>query len=151
MRIGSLIGSIVVSFRSKSGPNRLILVMLPIIISILFIFIGFTDQFAISAIFIGITGFFLVFFSTTANSTTQFNSKNEFRGRVMSIYTLFFAGTTPIGNFFCGLVMKYFGARYGFICCGLVIALFIAFFYIFKNSFIKNFLKCDPLAADKPA
>jgi MFS family permease len=44
----------------------------------------------------------------------------------MSIYTLVFAGSTPIGNLYAGFFTDKFGPRAGFIACGgMVILLFV--------------------------
>jgi MFS family permease len=141
MGIGSLIGALVISVLSRRGPSRFVLVFCPVIIAVCLILTGFTSVYFLSALAIGITGLFLVAFNTTANSTTQFNSENKYRGRVMSVYTLLFAGTTPIGNFFCGIVMHFFGARMGFISCGFIIIGIVFVVFIVKNKFLKAFLK----------
>ena len=47
---------------------------------------------------IALTGVFMSIFSAAANTRTQLSSPPELRGRVMSIYMMLFAGTTPIGN-----------------------------------------------------
>ncbi len=47
---------------------------------------------------IALTGLFMSMFSASANTRTQLSSPPELRGRVMSIYMMLFAGTTPIGN-----------------------------------------------------
>jgi MFS family permease len=36
-------------------------------------------------------------FVSTANATLQLNSREEMRGRIMSLYAMGFLGTTPIG------------------------------------------------------
>jgi len=47
---------------------------------------------------IALTGMFMSTFSAAANTRTQLSSPPELRGRVMSVYMMLFAGTTPIGN-----------------------------------------------------
>ncbi len=133
MGMGSLIGAIIISFISKSGPKKIILSLFPVIISLAFIITGFTSNYYVSAAFIGICGFLCVVFTTTANSTTQINTNPEFHGRIMSVYSLLMAGTTPIGNFYCGVLMKYIGPRSGFIGCGLAIGLLILGLYLFRS------------------
>jgi predicted MFS family arabinose efflux permease len=64
-----------------------------------------------------------VTFSSSANSKMQLNVSNDYRGRVMSVYTLVFAGSTPIGNLFAGAVSQTFTARGGFIACGLSVVI----------------------------
>ncbi|PKM82324.1 MAG: MFS transporter [Firmicutes bacterium HGW-Firmicutes-14] len=71
-------------------------------------------------------GFFHMMFMTLVNSTIQLNVSDSFRGRVMSVYTLSFAGAMPFGNFFAGSVMERFGASAGFLVCGAATGLSIA-------------------------
>ena len=50
-------------------------------------------------------------FVSTANATLQLNSKEEMRGRVMSLYAMGFLGTTPIGAIVIALVAAASSAR----------------------------------------
>jgi len=56
----------------------------------------------------------------TVNSTIQLNSSSVYRGRTMSVYTLAFAGTTPLGNLFAGNITEKYGPGIGFLMCGAV-------------------------------
>lgn len=122
--IGSLIGALSMATKSKNGPKKLILYISSFMVCILLMVIGLTKVYYATAIFLAIIGAFNVIFSTTANSTIQLNSKDEFRGRVMSVYTLLFAGVTPFGSLFTGLIAESFGAAKGFIYSGML-ALFL--------------------------
>jgi MFS family permease len=67
------------------------------------------------------------------------NSEDEYRGRVMSVYALVFAGSTPIGNLFSGAAADGFGAPWAFILSGLIIIVFlIIFIALFKKKESKN-------------
>jgi predicted MFS family arabinose efflux permease len=116
---GSLIGALLITFKSKGGPNRILMVGSSIAIGIMLIFTGMSNLYYLTALSLAITGIFNMFFSTTANSTLQLNSKDEYRGRVMSVYSLVFAGFTPIGSLFSGLVAEHYGARVCFILSGI--------------------------------
>jgi MFS family permease len=116
---GSLIGALLVSFKSKGGPNRMLMMGSSIAIGIMLIFTGMSNLYYFTALSLAITGIFNMFFSTTANTTLQLNSKDEYRGRVMSVYSLVFAGATPIGNLFSGFVAGEYGAGAAFIISGV--------------------------------
>jgi MFS family permease len=124
--IGSLGGALIVSIKSKTGPKIKALVMSSMMISVLLILVGFSKTYYISAILLVFTGLFNILFSTTANSTLQLNTNDEYRGRVMSVYSLVFAGATPIGNMFAGLTSEKFGAGGSFILSGIVTIIFIS-------------------------
>ena len=122
---GSLLGALLVSLNSKGGPKRILMIGSSIAISIMLIFTGSSNLYYFTALSLAITGIFNMFFSTTANTTLQINSKDEYRGRVMSVYSLVFAGSTPLGNLFSGVVAEKYGAGAGFILSGLSALLLI--------------------------
>ncbi len=123
--IGSLMGAIFVAIISKNGPNRLILKIFPMIISVMMLLSGMTSTFWTSAAALALTGFFFVTFTSTLNATLQIQSDVMYRGRVMSVYSLIFGGSTPIGNLYTGWSIEYFGARMGFIACGAIMILLL--------------------------
>lgn len=131
--IGSLVGALMVSVKSKSGPKIKTLVVSSIMISILLVLVGFSKEYYISAILLVFTGLFNIWFSTTANSTLQLNTKDEYRGRVMSVYSLVFAGATPIGNMFAGLTSDKYGADRSFILSGVLTIILILLLLMLSN------------------
>ena len=133
MGLGSFIGAMFIATLSKSGPKKFVMYVVPIIVAALLIIIGYTNSFLMTGIFLAVTGFFFITFSSNANSTLQINSSNEYRGRVMSVYTLVFAGSTPFGNLFAGLITQYSSAKFGFAACGAVIILLMIPLYIYKR------------------
>lgn len=118
--IGAFTGALLVAVSSSGGAKLKRLYFVPLIVSALFITTGFSNSYWFSAILITLIGFTNIFFTTTANTTMQVNSSNEFRGRVMSIYSLVFAGSTPLGNAFVGAVSDRLGAAMAFIISGMV-------------------------------
>ena len=50
-------------------------------------------------------------FGTTANTSIQIATPDHLRGRVVSLYMLLFAGSTPIGGLLTGLMAEQFGTR----------------------------------------
>ncbi|OPY59580.1 MAG: putative multidrug-efflux transporter [Pelotomaculum sp. PtaU1.Bin035] len=130
MGIGSFIGALFIASISKPGPNKRFFNILPVAIAIFLIITGITRIYLITGLCLALTGFFFISFSSTVNSTMQLNSKDEYRGRVMSIYSLVFAGSTPLGNLYAGAFTDHFGARTGFGACGAIIILLLIPIYI---------------------
>jgi MFS family permease len=56
-------------------------------------------------------GFFSIVFTATANSRLQMLTPPQLRGRVMSLYTLLFLGSTPIGSLVIGTLADHVGVR----------------------------------------
>jgi len=124
--VGSLFGALMVSVKSRSGPNMKILLRSSIIVSLTLILISFTRTYYYTAMLLVMTGIFNIWFSTTANSTLQITSKDEYRGRVMSVYSLVFAGASPIGNMFAGITTDLLGANTAFLLSGVMTLVLIA-------------------------
>jgi predicted MFS family arabinose efflux permease len=131
--LGSFSGAMMIATMSKSGPRKLILNILPFFIAALLILTGFTDIFVLTGLSLAATGLCFVAFSSTANSTLQLNATDEYRGRVMSIFTLVFGGSVPIGSLFAGLICDHFGPRAGFIACGVSIFLLLGARYLYEK------------------
>ena len=116
---GSLFGALLMSLKSKNGPNKFLMIGSSIGIGIMLIFTGISNIYYLTALSLAITGIFNIFFSTTANSMLQLNSKDEYRGRVMSVYSLVSAGLTPLGSLLSGLVAQKYGADTCFMLSGI--------------------------------
>ncbi|MCE5189452.1 MAG: MFS transporter [Eubacteriales bacterium] len=127
---GALLGALLVASLSRSGPRRFILYVLPAITGIVLIFIGLTSDFAETSVALALGGFLFVTYLSTANSNIQIRTDDRFRGRVMSVYSLIVAGSSPIGNLFVGAADSWFGARMGFIACGVAVLAFVIPLYI---------------------
>ena len=121
MGIGSFVGAMLVAAQSKKKPSKLVLYGLPVLSGLSLIALGLTRTYALTCVAIAFAGYFIIRYTATANSTLQTNSDPEHLGRVMSAYTLVFAGTTPIGNLFTGFIAQKFGAPAAFLACGGVI------------------------------
>jgi len=57
-----------------------------------------------------LAGFGLILYVATTNTMIQLTTEDRYRGRVMSLYTLMFVGTAPIGALISGTVAQRFGA-----------------------------------------
>jgi len=57
-----------------------------------------------------VVGFGMVLYGASTNTLVQSTVDDAYRGRVMSLYTLMFIGTAPLGSFVLGSVAQHFGA-----------------------------------------
>jgi len=117
--VGSLIGALLASAKSKRGPKRIFMIGSSLAMGTMLLFTGMSRLYYLTAASLAVTGVFNIFFSTTANSTLQVNSKDEYRGRVMSVYALVFAGLSPVGSLFSGYASVKVGAENTFIISGI--------------------------------
>jgi len=71
---------------------------------------SFSRVFALSVALNLVVGFGMVLYGASTNTLVQSAVDPAFRGRVMSLYTLMFIGTAPLGSFVLGSVAQHFGA-----------------------------------------
>jgi len=57
-----------------------------------------------------LAGFGLILYVATTNTLIQITTEDRYRGRIMSLYTLMFVGTAPIGALISGTIAEHFGA-----------------------------------------
>lgn len=126
MGLGSFIGALIVSSRSNRGPSKQTLFGSAIIICAFYMLLGAVHSYCLSLIYLAIIGYFMVSFMTSVNSTIQINSDDLHRGRAMSVYSLAFSGSTPIGNLFAGGITEKLGSNAGFFACGLIALVLLA-------------------------
>lgn len=124
--VGSVFGALTVSGKGSSGPKMKIMIISSLIIGTLLFLNGFSTQYVATVIMLVAIGAFSIYFSTTANTTLQMNSKDEYRGRVMSVYSLVFAGATPIGSMFAGVAISSIGVSETFRLSGALIVFLTA-------------------------
>ncbi|MCE9626295.1 MAG: MFS transporter [Candidatus Eisenbacteria bacterium] len=60
--------------------------------------------------FAALAGFGLILYVASTNTLIQLTVEDSYRGRVMSLYTLFFVGTAPFGALLAGFIAQHLGA-----------------------------------------
>lgn len=122
---GALIGALLLAKRGGSPTNQHLIVMVGAF-GIMEATAGLTHSVLLTLVVIAATGFFMSSFSAAANTRTQLASPPEIRGRVMSVYTMVFVGTTPLGNLLVSGVASGAGITAAWIVSG-VPCLLVAF------------------------
>jgi len=130
--VGSLIGAISVSMLSRSNPKPRTLIISSLFLGLFLAILGMTRNIYFSSVVVALCGVSNIWFFTTANSLLQLNSVDEYRGRVLGVYTVVFAGATPIGNFIAGYIAEETGASTTFTSIGLII-LIVMFIMLVKR------------------
>lgn len=118
--VGSLVGALIVA--SRTTPTVETLVVAASVFAVLLIALGAAPAFVVAAlvlVFVGIAG---VNATTGTNALLQLRSEPAYRGRVLSLYFIAFAGTTPFGGAFTGAVANEWNVRVAlFVNAALVI------------------------------
>lgn len=128
--VGAFFGALCVALSSK--PSYKIIQIVPFVSAFSLFCIGFCDSFWSVGVFLVGTAFSFLICLSTINSILQLNSKDEFRGRVMSIFTLFFLGSTPFGAAIAGFLAKTCGADKAFIICAVITQILLVIWWGFK-------------------
>lgn len=113
MGLGSIVGGLLVASRKYVSARALILVAAALGVTMLVS--ALSPSLALAAILFVPVGFATVAFSAMTNSSLQINADASMRGRVMSLWTVAYLGSTPIGGPIVGWIGDHFGARWSII------------------------------------
>jgi MFS family permease len=105
--IGSLVAALGIAFSGRSRP-----VFVPLgamILGLALTAAAFIVWYPLALVAMLFVGFGAIGMAATANTTVQLAVPDELRGRVISVYTTVFVGSTPVG----GLVMGAIASAYG--------------------------------------
>lgn len=117
MGLGSVIGGLLTAAHSKNS--------LSLLIKVVFVFGFFVTisslmpSVILMMITLLISGFFGIYYNAVTTATLQLESVPEMRSRVMSLRSVAFLGSTPIGAMIIGLVGEHVGPRYSLALSGV--------------------------------
>ena len=100
--VGSVLAGLSIAYTRSATEKQLLLGAAAF--SLLLILVGLSHWFGVTLVLLVLLGFAGIIFTATANTRLQLSAPDRLRGRVMSLYILLFAGTTPIGSFLLGNV-----------------------------------------------
>ena len=115
--IGAAVGGIF--FASRKGIQPYKLVSAALFFGLAVLAAAFMPSLVFSGLALVAVGVFSINFSSLGNSTLQLNSSPQMRGRVMSLWTVAFLGTTTFGGPLVGWLAEVAGARWGLALGGL--------------------------------
>lgn len=101
--VGSLVGALFLAYFGRT-PRLGLLLSAGFLFGALQVVAGGVRWFPLSSLLLVGIGVTFITITATANTLLQTTSPDRLRGRVMSVYTLVFAGSTPVGNLFAGTI-----------------------------------------------
>jgi len=107
--LGSLLSALWLAW-GNNRPSMSHLMLGAIAFGILEALFAISQLYVLSLVLIAGVGFAQIAFSALANTTLQTVTPDHLRGRVMSVYMMVFAGSTPLGNLFIGGLAILFSA-----------------------------------------
>ncbi len=105
--VGSLLAALWLAFGNGAQVRRI--AYGAVMLGIGEVALGASHMFGLSLLLMLIVGFGGILMAATANTTIQLAVPDGLRGRVMSVYTTIFAGSTPIGGPVMGGLASLFG------------------------------------------
>ena len=109
--LGALCGAVMLAGRKGiKGISKLIMFG-SFGFSVCLIVFSFLTHFWVAFGFLILTGFFMMTMVASTNTAIQSIISDEYRGRVMSFFTMTIIGLAPIGSLICGYVAKWLGPQ----------------------------------------
>jgi predicted MFS family arabinose efflux permease len=118
--IGSLLGGLRLANLKQPNKQLRILIFSLFTFSLSLILFALSRSFMISVLVLVLTGFSSLSSLAIVNSLIQTMVPDEFRGRIMSIYILTFAGTIPFGSIISGSLSQLLGVSNALLMIGVV-------------------------------
>ncbi|MFL5646524.1 MAG: MFS transporter [Chloroflexota bacterium] len=94
--VGSLLAALWLAFGGRTRIRRI--AWGAVVLGMGEVALGASSTYAISLVLMVAVGFGAILMAATANTTMQLAVPDGLRGRVMSVYTTIFAGSTPVGG-----------------------------------------------------
>jgi MFS family permease len=128
--VGSLLSALSIAFGGRPTLRRLLAGAAAI--GVAMVGVGLSRSVPISLALMFLAGWGLISMGATCNTIIQLRVPDVLRGRVMSVYTTVFAGSTPFGGIFSGGLAALGGAPAALIVGGsiAVLAAVVGFFNI---------------------
>jgi len=101
MGVGALAAGLLLAYRGKKAQRSLALAAAGVF-GLVLLAVAFTRWFPATLGLMAVLGAAMVAFTAMSNTTVQLLVPDELRGRVMAVYMMVFAGTTPIGSLLAG-------------------------------------------------
>ena len=117
--LGALVSALWLAW-GNNGPNIRRLLIGALVFCVLLALFAVSPVYPLSLVLIAIVGFAQITFTALANTTLQTVAPDHLRGRVMSVYMLFFAGSVPLGNLLVGWLSGLVGASIGLFICAIL-------------------------------
>ncbi len=119
--VGSLVSALLIAFGQRPTMGRLLAGAAAV--GVPMILVGLSHSMLLDLGLMFIVGWGTISMAATCNTIIQLTVPDVLRGRVMSVYTTVFAGSTPFGAMFAGTVTSLGGAPLGLVSGGAMAVL----------------------------
>jgi MFS family permease len=137
--LGSLLATFLVGAYSKKISPVVFIVGGNVVFAVSLILFSFTPALPLALGLLFFMGMGLLSQAATMNTVIQSVVKNEFRGRVMSLYVLMFLGMAPLGNFEVGLITEHLSFTFAFILNAILVLLVGIIVFVYRRRIRKAY------------
>jgi len=128
--VGSLIAALVIAYTRRADERQILIG--GGVFSVLLILVGLSHWFVVTLFLLMLMGVSGIIFTASANTRLQLLSPAHLRGRIMSLYVLLFAGSTPVGAFLMGNVAERLGVQQAVVLFGILSAAGVALTVLYR-------------------
>ena len=125
MGTGSVLAAVGVAVAGRRRPPMRVVLVAALVLTLATAAVAPVRQFNVALAVLFVIGAATIVFSTSCNSTLQMSAPDHLRGRMMSLYTLGFAGVTPFGSLLIGTIAEHLGVPAAFLIAGGAGLLFV--------------------------
>lgn len=133
--VGALLGALYLAGRKNVKGLEKWICIASVLFGVGLLGLNFTNKTLIALLLLFITGYGMVIIIAACNTLTQHFVDNDKRGRIMSLYSMAFMGTAPLGSLCSGAIAEKIGVPHTFFISGVTM-LFAAYLF-YRN--IKHF------------
>ena len=137
--VGSLIAALWLAWSNQKPTIRFVL-MGTLIYSVLEAVFAVSNIYLLSLVLIATIGVAENIFGTLAITMLQMIAPDHLRGRVISVYILFFTGSIPLGYLLAGWLSSLFGVATGLLICVLLCLLVVGVGWLWRKAAERDFV-----------
>ena len=141
MGSGAVLGGLFAASRKITSMRELMLIA--VCFGFTMLFVAIVPTLLVAAFAMVLVGFFSINFNAVTNAMLQLTSAPEMRGRVMSLWSIAFLGTTPIGGPIIGWISEHYGPRWGIAVGGLAAILAALLVYFVRKRDAEQTIKLE--------
>lgn len=144
--LGALVSALALAGRKEATKEMLFAGSIGF--TIMLAAVALSQWFLVTLLFLLLLGIANTAFSATANTSLQIATPDYLRGRVMSLYMLLFAGSTPIGGFLTGYMAEHLGVSTAIAInasvCGIGVAAGLLYYFSHRTKIADTAISAAP-------
>lgn len=137
--LGALLATYLVGAYGNKIPPLVFILGGNTLFALCLILFSFTTNFTLALVLLFFIGVGLLSQASMMNTLVQGLVKQEFRGRVMSIYILMFLGMAPVGNFEIGYLAEHLGITWSFVLNAVVVLLMGLLVFLYRQRIVARY------------